>query len=147
MAYDHRMVAWADTRFAHRFAGGTVPEKPAGRRYTRQCWAGVLRTLGAALIAAITWWVDGPARTAALAAWHATLGIVVVIESIRALSYTIWPRRAAEPLVGGTGRPPRHRPLPDSNRAVRRRAGSSRRPAGTCTKADCLQLQLTGCRV
>lgn len=115
VAYGHRMVAWADTRFAYRFTGGPAPEKPAGRRYTRLCWAGVLRTLAAALIAAgiiaaISWWVDDPARTAALAGWHATLGIIVVIEFIWALSHTIWPRRAAAPLGGGdgTGSPPRH---------------------------------------
>jgi hypothetical protein len=114
VAYGHRMIAWADTRFAHRFAGGPVPVKPAGRHHTRQCWADVLRTLAAALIAtgiiaAITWWVGDPARTAALSGWHGTLGIIVAIEFIRALSYTIWPRKSVEPLVRGEGSdgPPR----------------------------------------
>lgn len=110
VAYGHRMIAWADLRFAHRFAGGPVPAKPAGRHHTRQCWVDVLRTLSAALvatgfIAAITWWIGDPVRTAALAGWHGTLGIIVGIEFIRALSYTIWPRKAARHLVpgGGTG--------------------------------------------
>jgi hypothetical protein len=114
VAYGHRMIGWADTRFAHRFAAGPVPVKPAGRHYTRQCWADVVRTLAAALIAtgiiaAITWWVGDPARTAAFTGWHGALGIIVAIEFIWALSYTVWPRKSVGPLVGrdGTDRPPR----------------------------------------
>lgn len=103
VTYGHRMTAWADTRFAHRFAGGPVPENPAGKQYTKQCWADVIRTLAAALIAtgiiaAITWWVGDPARTEALTGWHGVLGIIVAIEFIWALSYTIWPRKPVSPL-------------------------------------------------
>lgn len=100
VTYGHRMIAWADTRFAHRFAGGPAPAKLTSARYTKQCWGDVIRTLGAAaiaagIIAAITWWVDDPTRTDALATWYQTLGIILAIEFIWALSYTAWPRKPA----------------------------------------------------
>lgn len=44
LAYGRRMIAWADVRFAHRFAGGPAPARLSGAAYTRQCWADVLRT-------------------------------------------------------------------------------------------------------
>lgn len=98
ITYGHRMIAWADTRFAHRFADGPAPVKLSGAHYTQRCWGDFLRTLGAAAIAAgilavITWWIDDPARTGALTGWNRILGIIVAAEFIWALSYTIWPRR------------------------------------------------------
>lgn len=98
ITYGHRMIAWADTRFARRFAGGPAPWKLTGARYTQRCWGDFLRTLGAAVIAggiltAITWWIDDPARTEALTRWNGILGIIVAAEFIWALSYTIWPRK------------------------------------------------------
>lgn len=100
VTYGHRMVAWADTRFAHRFAGGPAPSRLAGAEYTRRCWGDFLRTLGAALIAggilaAMSWWIGDPNRTEALTGWNGILGIAVVAEFVWALSYTIWPRRPA----------------------------------------------------
>lgn len=100
LTYGHRMVAWADVRFAHRFAGGSAPQKLTGSKYTQRCWGDFGRTLGAALIAAgilaaITWWVGDPNRTEALSGWNRILGIVVMIDFIWAVSYTIWPRKAA----------------------------------------------------
>lgn len=99
VTYGTRMVAWADRRFAHRFAGGPAPTKPTGWAYTRQCWGDVGRTLGAviiaaALLAAITWWTDDPTRTEAFTGWYGNLATILAIELIRAVSYTIWPRKA-----------------------------------------------------
>jgi hypothetical protein len=99
ITYGHRMVAWADIRFARRFAGGPAQSKLAGMRYTQRCWGDFLRTLGAAVIAggilaAITWWIDDPARTGALTGWNGILGIAVAAEFVWALSYTLWPRRS-----------------------------------------------------
>ncbi|WP_416446041.1 hypothetical protein AB3K78_02960 [Leucobacter sp. HNU] len=31
IAYGHRMIKWADVRFAHRFAGGRLPRSSAAR--------------------------------------------------------------------------------------------------------------------
>lgn len=101
LAYGRRMIAWADIRFARRFAGGPPPTKLTGWSYTKKCWGDVLRTLGAVAIAAgilalITWWVGDPTRTQTLTEWYGVLGIVLAIELIWAGSYTIWPRRPAE---------------------------------------------------
>lgn len=102
ITYGHRMIAWADTRFAHRFADGPAPMKLTGAQYTQRCWGDFLRTLGAAVIAggilaAITWWIDDPALTEALTGWNGILGIIVAAELIWALSYTIWPRKPSPP--------------------------------------------------
>ncbi|WP_422391897.1 hypothetical protein [Arthrobacter sp. N1] len=98
ITYGHRMITWADTRFAHRFADGPAPVKLSGAQYTQRCWGDFLRTVGSAVIAAgilavITWWIDDPGRTGALTGWNGILGIIVAAEFIWALSYTIWPRR------------------------------------------------------
>ena len=107
VTYGHRMIAWADTRFAHRFAGGPAAAKLTGWRYTRQCWGDVIRTLGAVaiaagILAAITRWVSDPAHTQAFTQSFGLLKIILAIEFIWALSYTAWPRKAARPLA----RPP-----------------------------------------
>lgn len=99
VTYGHRMIAWADGHFAHRFAGGRAPAKLTGGRYTQQCWGDVARTLGAVTVAAgflalITWWVGQPARTEALTQWYGVLAIILAIEFLWALSHTAWPRRA-----------------------------------------------------
>ena len=97
IAYGHRLVHWADVRFAHRFAGGPAPVKPTGAAYTRACWADVGRTLLAVLVAggilaALTAWVDDPDRTAALTAGYPLLAVLLGIELLWAVSYTIWPK-------------------------------------------------------
>lgn len=107
LAYGHRMIAWADVRFAHRFAGGPAPVRPTGAAYTRQCWADVLPTgLACALAAGITWalitWTSDPARTNALRTTYSWALILPGIDLLWALSYTLWPRR--EPASTPTGR-------------------------------------------
>lgn len=102
--YGHRMVAWADVRFAHQFAGGAAPVKVIGWEYTRRCWADLLRTLGAVLIAggilaAISWWVGDPARTGAFNDWIRIFGIVLAAEFLWSLSYTVWPRKASSKTI------------------------------------------------
>jgi hypothetical protein len=100
VTYGHRMIAWADVRFAYRFAGGPAPVKVTGRDYTRRCWANFLRTLGAVLIAggillAISLWVGDPARTSAFHDWIRVLVIIVAAEFLWSLSYTVWPRKTS----------------------------------------------------
>ncbi|WP_432523679.1 hypothetical protein [Kineococcus sp. SYSU DK006] len=97
IAYGRRLVAWADVRFASRFAGGPAPVRLHGRAYALRCWGDVLRTLLAALIAAgllagVQRWVDDPARTGALDQFFPLLGIVCAVELLWALSYTVWPK-------------------------------------------------------
>jgi hypothetical protein len=105
VAYGHRLVAWADVRFAHRFAGGPRPERSSGRAYTVQCWGDVVRTTIAALIAGgiievLVVLVGDPDRTAELQGFIPLLGVVVAVEFLWAVGYTIWPRTAAAPTAG-----------------------------------------------
>ncbi|MEV7971807.1 hypothetical protein [Cellulomonas sp. NPDC089187] len=100
VAYGHRMIAWADVRFAHRFDGGPAPIKPTGWAYTATCWKDVARTLLAAVIAAglvggLILIVDDRSRTDELLGLFPLLGLVVGIDLLWAISYTLWPRRAA----------------------------------------------------
>jgi hypothetical protein len=99
IAYGHRLIRWADIRFAHRFAGGPAPVKPTGPDYTKACWRDVGRTTLAAAISAVVllaliWWVGDANRTASLQSWFGTLGIVLAIELLWAVSYTLWPRKS-----------------------------------------------------
>lgn len=98
LAYGHRMIAWADRHFAHRFANGPKPEKLHGTAYTRANWADVGRTLIAVAIAcALTWlliaWVGHPERTVALESTYRWSGLILAIDTLWAMSYTIWPRK------------------------------------------------------
>ena len=120
VAYGHRIVTWADTRFAHRFSGGSLPAKPTGSEYTKQCWADLGRTMAAAviaagIIAAITWWVGNSSRTQALTAWYAVLGVIVAIEFVRATSYSIWLRKPVKSSALGDSSGQPAEALPDEN--------------------------------
>ena len=99
IAYGHRMIAWADVRFAHRFSGGPAPVKRFGAAYTRACWADVLRTGLAIVIASavlgLLIGITGDAeRSRALTVTFRFLGIIFTIEVIWAASYTVWPKKA-----------------------------------------------------
>lgn len=113
IAYGHRMIAWADARFAHRFADGPAPERLSGWRYTARCWGDVLRTTVAVLIAGgiiggLVLVVGDPDRTAELQGTVAVLGVILGIDLLWAISYTIWPRKTAAAAVGGpAGQPGR----------------------------------------
>lgn len=98
VAFGHPIIAWADARFAHRFAGGPMPEQLTGARYTMKCWKDVLRTLLMAAIAgaisgALILLVGDPERTGELAINFRILGIILAIDLIWAISYTIWPKK------------------------------------------------------
>ncbi len=100
VTYGHRLIGWADVRFAHRFAGGPAPSKPYGMTYARLCWGDVVRTSIAAVIAGgltalLMWWVNDPAKSEALRQNYHWLIIVWVIELGWAISSLIWPRRAS----------------------------------------------------
>jgi hypothetical protein len=105
IAYGHRLIRWADIRFAHRFAGGPAPVKLYGRDYTRACWHDVGRTalavaISAGILLALIWWVGDDSRTASLQSWFGTLGIVFTIELLWAVSYTVWPRKVPASVAG-----------------------------------------------
>jgi hypothetical protein len=98
VAYGHRMIGWADVRFAHHFAGGPAPVKHYGTAYAKDCWNDVVRTMVAALIAAGILWlltvlVGDASKTEPLTGLYDLLGIIVALEVIWAVGYTVWPRK------------------------------------------------------
>lgn len=100
VAYGKRMIDWADARFRYRFADGSPPERLTGTRYSMKCWGDVLRTavamgIAAAILGAIILLVGDPERTAALSGYFGILGIILAIDFIWALSYTVWPKPAS----------------------------------------------------
>ncbi len=113
IAYGHRMIGWADVRFAHRFADGPAPRKLYGRAYTRHCWGDVLRTSTAVVIAgglsaALIWWVDDPTKSGALGDNYRWLALVWMIDFAWATSTLIWPRHAPTTHRPDTGHDVRH---------------------------------------
>jgi hypothetical protein len=78
------LVRWADTRFAHRFAGGPAPPKRKGRERLRHEWREFGKCLlacglaAAALLAAI-FAIGTPEQVAPLWGWLPRLGTVAVI--------------------------------------------------------------------
>ncbi|WP_119698352.1 hypothetical protein [Microbacterium halotolerans] len=98
VAYGHRMIAWADAKFATRFRGAAPRPKLTGTAYTIACWKDVVRTMLAAGIAGaillgLIYVVAAPARTAELQGFFPLLGLIVGIDLLWAISYTVWPKK------------------------------------------------------
>lgn len=104
VAYGHRMIAWADAKFAQRFRGAEPRPKPTGWAYTIVCWKDAGRTLLAcavagAILGALILVVGAPERTAELLGFFPALGLILGIDVLWAVSYTIWPKKAAQPVA------------------------------------------------
>jgi len=99
VAYGHRMIKWADARFAYRFGGG---EKPApapkyGKERARREREGWYRHVmawfvGVALLMLMIWIVNDPLRTEALKSIPKVWGMILGIDFLISFSYTIWPK-------------------------------------------------------
>ncbi|MEW6635793.1 MAG: hypothetical protein AB1425_03160 [Actinomycetota bacterium] len=101
VAFGHRMIRWADERFAHRFAGGPPPQRPPkyGREHARYERGGWYRHLlawciGSALLVGMAWLVGDPEASEALLGKAVLWACVVAIDFVWSFSYTLWPRRA-----------------------------------------------------
>lgn len=97
------MIAWADTKFAQRFRGASPRPKPTGLAYTIACWKDAARTLlacaiGAAILGLLILVVGAPERTEELQSFFPLLGLILGIDVLWAVSYTIWPKKRAEPM-------------------------------------------------
>jgi hypothetical protein len=99
VAWGRRVVAWADARFAHRFAGGPAPARPprAGRRHAAHQRREWLRHLaawatGTAFLGVGVLLVGDADRTWALLNVAALWTLVLVIDFAISFSYTLWPR-------------------------------------------------------
>ncbi|MBM7416572.1 MULTISPECIES: hypothetical protein [Nocardiaceae] len=98
IAYGHRMIRWADVRVAHHFRGGPAPVRLHGAAYARACWADVVRTLIAVavtvgLLAGLVALVGSPERTEALTAFMPAPLVVLAVDVVAAITYTVWPRQ------------------------------------------------------
>ena len=98
VAYGHNIITWADRHFAYRFADGQQPIKRCGWNYALECWKDVARTALAVAVALGTIWlltviVDNQARTSALTDLNSVFVLVIVIEVLWALGYTVWPKK------------------------------------------------------
>ncbi|WP_018255899.1 hypothetical protein [Salinispora mooreana] len=101
VAFGHRMVRWADVRFAHRFAGGPPPSRPpryglARARHEWRDWArGMLGwAVACALLLAGIAFVGDADRTQELWTWIGRLSVLMVAWLIFwPLAYTVFPKR------------------------------------------------------
>lgn len=100
----HSTLRWADARFAHRFAGGPPPVAPPryGTARTVHEWKTAGRwilaaAVAAALLQAAAWYVGDGGDVSSLRAWQSKMLLVMGINVVIALSYTIWPKRAPRP--------------------------------------------------
>jgi hypothetical protein len=99
VAYGHRMIAWADAKVATRFRGAEPRPVLYGAAYAVACWKDVPRTLLASAIAAailggLILLVGDAERTAELLGFFPILGLIVGIDLLWAVSYSVWPKRA-----------------------------------------------------
>lgn len=102
VGFGHRMVQWADVRFAHRYAGGPAPEpKPrhgaAHAAYERAGWFRHLLTwaVGVGLMGLAVLVVGDADRTTALVDTMRLWSAILVVDGVISLSYTVSPRRAS----------------------------------------------------
>lgn len=100
ISYGHKMIRWADVRFAHRFANGPAPVKLTGMDYARECWIDVVRTAAAVAIAAgILWLLTVLANDAnslsELVNLYPILGIWFVVDLAWAIVYTVAPKKSS----------------------------------------------------
>lgn len=98
IAYGHKMIKWADVRFARLFAQGPAPIRLYGSNHAKESWRDVARTtLAVGIAAAILWLltvlVDDADRTRALLGVYPVLGIWWVIDLFEAVVNTFSPRK------------------------------------------------------
>lgn len=100
VAFGHRMIRWADERFAHKFGGGAMPvQKPKygveHARFERQGWYRHLLAwlIGAALLYAMILFVNDPSRTGQLGGVAMKWAVILGIDFLISFSYTLWPRK------------------------------------------------------
>jgi hypothetical protein len=99
LAFGHQMIAWADERFAHRFAGGPPPRRlpRTGRahaaRQRRQWLRHVLAyVVAVGVLGLFTVLVGDGTRTLPLWAPMGPWGIAVVVDFLVSFSYSLRPR-------------------------------------------------------
>lgn len=99
IAFGHRMIRWADERFAYRFANGPKPEAkpkrgPAHAAAERGGWYRHLLAwaIGGALLVCMILLIGDADRSEALRLWIIRWTAVLGIDFLISFSYTLWPR-------------------------------------------------------
>lgn len=100
IAFGHRMIKWADERFAHRFASGPAPTgKPKHGKehahYERVGWLHHLLAwvIGSAILYGMIRMVGDETRTEALFNTLRLWSLILGIDFLISFSYTLWPRK------------------------------------------------------
>ncbi len=108
VGFGHSMIRWADERFAHRYAGGPPPRRAprTGRAHAAHERQGLRRHLvayvvGVGLLGIAVLVIGDPARTAVLVDVIGLWTLVLGVDAVFSLSYTVRPR--AEEGVGSRG--------------------------------------------
>ncbi|MGD7010020.1 hypothetical protein [Metabacillus sp. 84] len=103
IAFGHKMIQWADVRFASRFAGGPAPAKPvkAGREHAQKERNGWYRhflawLIGGGLLAGMILLIGEGARTEELSRALLYWSLMLAADFLYSFSYTIWPRSKKE---------------------------------------------------
>lgn len=101
VAFGHKMVSWADERFAFRFANGPapVPKPKYGVEHARhECTGFLLHLLayaiGFVVLKGMIYMVGDASLTENLSGTINIWGIIVGIDALISLSYTLWPKKA-----------------------------------------------------
>ncbi|MEK3885501.1 hypothetical protein [Paenibacillus sp. PL2-23] len=100
IAYGHRMIKWADIRFAHRYAGGPAPipnpkHGPQHAAYERRMWLHHLLAwvIGGIVLVGMIQYVDDASRTESLLSILRIWSVVIVIDFLYSFSFTLWPKK------------------------------------------------------
>ncbi|MBT2524757.1 hypothetical protein J7E91_04745 [Streptomyces sp. ISL-99] len=100
VAFGHRVIKWADDRFAYRFAGGPAPVRPPKYGTARAVheWKVAGRWMLAAgiamgLLQVAIWYVGGDGDIGSLRMWQQKMLFVIGINAIIAGTYTLFPKR------------------------------------------------------
>jgi hypothetical protein len=99
VAWGHRIIRWADARFAHRFAGGPPPERPprTGPQHAarqRREWLRHLLAwaIGTSLLGLGVLFVGDVDRTTALLDAAGLWTLILAVDFLISFSYTLWPK-------------------------------------------------------
>ncbi len=100
IAFGHRMIAWADVRFAYYFRNGPKPDKKKkyGSEYAkieREGWFRHLLSwvIGSGIIFAIIYYIDNNPQTEQLFHIFRLWSIILIIDFLISFSYTVFPRQ------------------------------------------------------
>ncbi|OPA77564.1 hypothetical protein BVG16_14040 [Paenibacillus selenitireducens] len=105
IAFGHRMIQWADQRFAYLFAKGPEPTKKPKygaehARYERIGWLHhfLAWVVGCVLLLGVIWMVQDAGKTEALVKVIRVWSLVLGIDFLISFSYTLFPRKSKETL-------------------------------------------------